>query len=89
MNSLSVGLDTPASKRARLAEVAPSSLEVDSPELGDDPAGALPQDMFFKPVLANPSKKKIVRAPIGTGGRLTHGQVLMTVHQRLPGFGDQ
>ena len=44
--------------------------------------------LFFKLVLIGISSKKTLRIAAGAGSRVSQGQLLVSLHSRLDGFGD-
>ena len=57
--------------------------DINNGEDDEDNDGAMCERAFFKFVLTKPSNKKSVKVPIGTGGRVTRDNVLVTLHKPL------
>ena len=88
MQPLSTRLDEPNTKRQRTLSVdtlPDHDITTDVAEIAQDVVGG---DVHFKLVLANPSKKKLLKPAIGIGGRVCQGEALVTVHEKITGFGD-
>lgn len=83
--SMSQVLREPATKRARRERG--SQAEDDDVRLDIDDAGAplLDPHCFFKVVIANPSRKKMLSIPVGSGGKIPASAVAVTFHQLLDG----
>ena len=45
--------------------------------------------VYFQPIVCNISKNKLLRLPLGVSGRFNERQILVALHNRMTGFGDE
>lgn len=84
LTSLSSVLEQPATKRLR-AESGP--LESTGDLLTGD--GGASNLVYFQSTYTHVGRKKTVRTSVGAGGRLKDSDILVSVHNRLTGFGGE
>ncbi len=90
LTALTGFLDEPASKRRRGRDGG-AVLRPEGDLLNEDPEGISgpPSDtVHFKLLHSSIGKKKTVHIALGAGGRLREEHILVSVHNRLQGFGD-
>ena len=86
LDSLSDVLDEPATKRARTEVGSAPWLQSSVDAAGEEQAATgLGTLLFFRLAFANAGKKKQMRIPVGVGGRVKQGDVMVTVHDAIAG----
>ncbi len=82
LESLSTALHEPATKRRR-----ENSMRAEG-DLIDQDDNSKTDVIHFKLVHCSIGKKKTVRVHVGAGGRLRETDILVSLHNKLTGFGD-
>ena len=89
LDYLSDVLDEPATKRARTEVGSAPWLQSSVDAAGEEQAATgLDTLLFFRLAFANAGKKKQMRIPVGVGGRVKQGDVMVTVHDAIAGASD-
>jgi hypothetical protein len=90
VSTLSSHLERPGSLSAAAgggADASCDTIATDRTEDGYD--RELSDSLFFKVVVANPSRKKGLKVGLGCGGRISDTHILVTVHTHMQGFGEE
>lgn len=81
MESLGARLDIPEAKRSRVDVLEKQA--VVSADLAEDEQSVELDDIYVKLSWVNIFQKKTMRVPVGVGGRVRHGEVLVTLHDTI------